>query len=130
MLEDLLDHRRVFDTGKALDGAAAFTAGIDVDVEHPFEALRLGHGCTPFQGSWRFICCLGLLANFTPPRRCYQGAVLAVRRKYPVKPGQVDAWFGHQGGQSCDEIQRLEFDMLGPVTVRRLEPTANATPPR
>lgn len=39
--EDLLDHHRIFDAGDDLDDAAAFTAGLDVDVEHPLGSLRL-----------------------------------------------------------------------------------------
>jgi hypothetical protein len=33
MIEDLLDHRRIFDAGDDLDSAAAFPAGLDVNVE-------------------------------------------------------------------------------------------------
>ena len=32
MSEDLFDHYRVFDGGNDLGGAAAFTAGLDVDI--------------------------------------------------------------------------------------------------
>ncbi len=39
--EDFLDHRRILDAGNDPDGATAGSAGLDVDVEHPFQALRL-----------------------------------------------------------------------------------------
>jgi len=34
MIQDSLDHRRVFDASDGLDGAAAAVAGFDVDPEH------------------------------------------------------------------------------------------------
>ena len=41
VVEDLLDDQRIFDAGDDLDGAAAALAGLDVDVEHTLQALRL-----------------------------------------------------------------------------------------
>ena len=38
---DLLNHHRVFDAGDDLDAAAAALAALDVDVEHPLQALSL-----------------------------------------------------------------------------------------
>ena len=46
---------------------------------------------------------------------------LAVRCKYTVKARQVDTGFGYQRGQLRNEVQRLEEDMCGAVSVRRLE---------
>ena len=43
MAEDLDDHRRVFDRGDDLQGAAAVRAVFDVDVEDPFEQPGLAH---------------------------------------------------------------------------------------
>ena len=37
--EYFLDDHRVFDAGDHFDGATAFTARFDVDIEHPFESL-------------------------------------------------------------------------------------------
>ena len=37
--EYLLDHHRVFNTSDYLDGATAFAAGFNVDMEHPFQSL-------------------------------------------------------------------------------------------
>ena len=39
MIQDSLDHRRVFDASDGLDGAAAAVAGFDVDVD-PLEVRR------------------------------------------------------------------------------------------
>jgi hypothetical protein len=41
--EDLLDYDRVFDTGNDPHCPATGRAGLDVDTEHPFQALRPGH---------------------------------------------------------------------------------------
>jgi hypothetical protein len=62
--EDLLDHYRIFNTGNHLHGAAADTAGLDVDFEYTFEALCPSHG---------------LVALF----RCF---VTGVRRLMPTCP--------------------------------------------
>ena len=48
-------------------------------------------------------------------------AVRAVGGEHAVEAGEIDARFGHQRGQSCDEIQRLEEHMRGAVRVGRLQ---------
>jgi len=40
MLEDLLDHRRVFDTGNDLHPPTTVPAGLDVDPEYALQTLR------------------------------------------------------------------------------------------
>jgi len=40
MGKNLLDHHWIFDTGDDPDCAAAAPAGLDVDAEDPFQALR------------------------------------------------------------------------------------------
>ena len=37
----LRDDHRIFNAGNHLGGATAFTAGLDVDIEHPLEAVCL-----------------------------------------------------------------------------------------
>ena len=37
--EDLVNHGPILDADDDFDGTAALTAGFDVDVKHPFEAL-------------------------------------------------------------------------------------------
>ncbi len=39
MIQDLLDHRRVFNSGDDLHRATTEIAGLDVDLEHAFQAL-------------------------------------------------------------------------------------------
>ena len=43
MAEDLVDHRRIFDGGDDLQGAAAVGAVFHVDVEDPFEQPGPAH---------------------------------------------------------------------------------------
>jgi hypothetical protein len=43
VIQDPIDHRRVFDAGDHLNGAAAVRAGFDVYLENPLEALRPAH---------------------------------------------------------------------------------------
>lgn len=71
VIEDLLEclpRERSECFGYKLEGAAAFTTRLDVNVEYPLEALRRGHS----------------------------REVFAVRRKHLVKAGQVYPGLGHQ----------------------------------
>ena len=43
MIEDFLDHARIFDARDDLDRATTVLAGQDVDLEHPLQPLRPGH---------------------------------------------------------------------------------------
>jgi len=78
MSEDLFDHYRVFDAGNDLGGAAAFTAGLDVDIEYTLQSLRSGHRCPALSGRliMFFIGHSGFVA-LTSPRGRYQCTVLA-----------------------------------------------------
>jgi hypothetical protein len=40
VIEDLLDHRRVFDAGNHLYRPEAFATGLNVDIENTLEALQ------------------------------------------------------------------------------------------
>ena len=62
VIEDFLDHHRVFDAGNDLNGAAAFTAGFNVDVEEALAALCPGHRCPTFDGRLRLIGCIDFVA--------------------------------------------------------------------
>ena len=50
VIEDLLDHRRVFDAGNHLHRAGAFATGLNVDIKYTLEALRPGHRRSSFCG--------------------------------------------------------------------------------
>ena len=68
MIEDALDHHRVFNAGNHPHCAAAVLAGIDVDAKYPLQAPCLGSRCMPLSR-----------------------ALLALRTRSPAAPGR-----GHQ----------------------------------
>ena len=41
--------------------------------------------------------------------------MLTIWSEHAVKTGQVDSWFGHQGRQPGNEIQRFEDHMSSPI---------------
>ncbi len=84
----------------------------------PFQALRPDHRSTAF-GGCRLLSIPGrsTLTARAPLSQCHPRAVLAVRCKHPVEAGEVDPRFGYQGHQSGDEIERLEDDVRGAVTI-------------
>lgn len=53
----------------------------------------------------------------------------AVGGEYAVEAGQIHTRFGHQGGQADDEVERLEDDVGGAVTIRSLELIAHISLP-
>jgi hypothetical protein len=53
------------------------------------------------------IRCLGLVA-LAPPGRRHPRTVLTVRCEHTMEACQIYSRPRHQGGQSCDEVQRLE----------------------
>ena len=113
----LLNNYRIFDTSDDLNGTAAFTC-LDIDVEDALEALCPGHGRAPF-GRPRVLQCIRQFAliALAPLRPCDQRTMRTVRRKHPVETGEIDARFRHQRRQFCNEVQRLEDDMRGAVTI-------------
>ena len=58
VLENPFNDRRRLDAGDDTQAAAALAAGLDVDGEHPLEALRPGHRPLPIGGR-----CLGTLSG-------------------------------------------------------------------
>jgi hypothetical protein len=120
VIEYLLNHHRVFDAGNDLHGPAAGRTGLNVDAKDAFQALRPGHGGPALSRRWWFIGYPGLVA-LAPFGRGDQGAMFTVRRKHAVESCQVHSGLGHQGGEPGHEIQRLEDDVRGAITVRCLE---------
>jgi hypothetical protein len=100
---------------------------LDADPEDPFQALRLRlieARRSPDAGS----SLLALAARRTPLPRLAgvtRARCLARRRKQPVKTGQVDPRFGHQGRQPGDEIEGFKDDVRRAVSVRRLQSVAD-----
>ena len=51
--------------------------------------------------------------------------MLAVRREHPMKASQMNSWFGYQGDQSGDKMQRFEQHVGGAIIVRCFELVAH-----
>jgi hypothetical protein len=62
VIQDLPDHHRILDAGDDPDGPTAGLAGLNVDIEHPLQALRPGQGGASFGRRWRIIRSAGLVA--------------------------------------------------------------------
>ncbi len=114
--KNLIDYHRVLDAGDHFDGAAAFTARLNIDIENPLQSLCPGHGCATFGRRlvFRLVWRLGLVA-FSPLRGRHLHTMLAVGCKhavtnssgmdlddrrspagwgtgmFPIKPGEVDS---------------------------------------
>ena len=103
--EYLVNDYWIFDAGDHFDGAAAFTACLNVDIENALQSLSPGHGRATF--ARRVLVCLiarfGLVA-LTPFGGRYQGTMLAVGGKHTVKAGEVDFGLGHQRRQPGDKV--------------------------
>ena len=57
--------------------------------------------------------------------RCRPRTMRAVGGENPVKSTQVDPGLRHQGDKPRDEVQRLEYDMRGAISIRRFELVAH-----
>jgi hypothetical protein len=126
--QDLLDDHRVFDAGNDPGCSSTDPARLNVNIEHPLQPLRPGHGRMTL--NWRLLLlairCFGLVA-FSPFCRCHNRPVFAVRGEYTVKARQVDSGPGHKSCQFGDEIHRLKDDVGGPIPIRRLQLIADLT---
>ena len=122
--EYLLDDHWVLNAGNHFDGAAAFRARFDVDIENPLQSLGPSHRGTAFGG--RSVLCLIRhfdLVAFAPLCGRHLRTMRAVRCKHTVtnssgmnldsfswpakragirddtsKAGEVNPRFGHQDG--------------------------------
>ena len=95
MIENFLDHRRIFDARDHLDRTTTLAAGLDIDLKHALQPLRPCHrDVARGHGLIGGLC----LASATSGR----GDLLTqsmIRREHPVIARGVDARGGHQGGQ-------------------------------
>ncbi len=90
MPQYLPDHQRVFYGSENFHLAATVFTNLNVDLEHPLEALCPAHRNVAF--AWRGF----LLMRSTSSGRCGLGAAMAVGGKYAVVSGQVYPGLGHQ----------------------------------
>ena len=81
--------------------------------------MALG-GCVDF--------CVGVrLDAFPASRWCDEPSPAMVRCQDAMVAGEVDSWFGYQGGQPGDEIHRFEDDVSRTITIRGFQFIANPT---
>ena len=130
MVEDLLNHHRVFNAGDDFHHTASVATCFNIDIKDALESLRPGHGraARGLGLILRFVSAIGFVALASLGWR-YQSAVLAVRGKHAVETGEVDARFGHQRCQPGDEVQRLKDHVRRAVPVRCLELVTNVAIP-
>lgn len=92
VFKDQLDHLRIFDADNHFDVTAAVFAELDINIEHSFEALHLGHGLMPLCRAIMLVSIgrlqIRLLAAFVG---CDLGAVLAVGREDTMEPCEVNS---------------------------------------
>ena len=105
MFEDVTDDGGVFDTGDDLYGATAVLADFDVDLEDALEALCPSHRPMAFGRG------LGWIAASPAPRGGDLLSQSVVGGEHAVVAGEVDPRRGDEGGESCDEVQWLEYDI-------------------
>ena len=121
VLENLFDDSRVFNTGNHFNGTATMLTGFNVDIEYSLQPLRPSHGsvslyrrpCFTFRGSFTTGCWRNLFSQST------------IGREYAMEPGQVYSRPGHQSRKPCHEIQWLQYNVRGPVSIRCFECVAN-----
>ena len=87
MRQNPLDDSRIFNASDDLDVTAAAVAGLDVDVEDSFKALRPSHGCPAFSGCGVFgrIRRAGFVALAALGRR-HLCTMRAIRGENAVEP--------------------------------------------
>ena len=125
VLENPLNDRRRLDAGDDAQSTAALPAGLDIDREHPLEALRPRHPRMPIDGRW-----LATLGNSACPGHD-PGPLGARRREHAMVPSQVGAGCWYQRSESRNKVLRLENHVRGAIAIRRLECIAHvATPGR
>lgn len=98
----------------SVEKLAGAVASAQVDLEHPLQALRPGHGGTALARGWH-LGCTGTTALVAPAPlgRGDLGAVFTVRGKHAVVAREVDARWGDERRQTGDEIQRAGAEIGG-----------------
>ena len=89
-----------------------------------FVGAKTGHGLVSLFWSFVFVFLSGTtLTAFSGRHFDTVFAVGAVRRsgEHAVKTCEIHSRFGNQSRQLGDEIQRLKYDMRGPIVVGRFE---------
>src|SRR5690606_7316079 len=106
MGEDVGDELGVLDAGEDLEWTAAAPTGVDVDGEHAFEALHPGHRDVLGRGG-RVVRGLRWSAAAAAGGGDV-GAQAACGGEHAVESREVDARRRDEGGESSEEVERLE----------------------
>ncbi len=93
--------------------------GFDVDAKGALQALHPAHDVV-LRGA--------RLRAAAAPCRSDRRAQVAVRGEKTMKAREVYARQGHEGGQACHEVERLEEHVRGAVTIGRFQRVTNALP--
>ena len=121
MIEDLSDHRWIFDARDDLDRTPTMLAGQDVDLEYTLQPLGPRH--RDVVRGFGFVAGLGL-ASAAPGRR-HLFPQSMIWREHPVIAREVDARRRHQGGQAGHKVERLEYHVSRAIPVGRFQTVAN-----
>jgi hypothetical protein len=121
IIEDCIDHHRIFDARNHVDRTTRVLAGQDVDLEHALLSSGPGHrdvarGCGLVGGLCLTTATFGRRHLFTQPM---------VRREHPLIAREVDARHRHRCCQSGHEVQWLEYHVRRAITVGRFETVSN-----
>jgi hypothetical protein len=104
MRQNSLNHRRIFNAGNDLNLPGAPLAGLDVNIEHPFEPLHPGHRHMALR---RHLVLPALPGGLTPlappapPRRRDTHTKLAIWCEHPMKE------MGHKRGKLPQLLAKL-----------------------
>ena len=91
MIEDLLDHRRVFNAGNHLHRVGALATGLNVDIKYTLEALSQVIDARRSAGDGRSSTTLALLPL---PRfwGCHQRSVLVAVKVVLLSERRAERW--------------------------------------
>ena len=125
MLQYLPDDCGVFDTSNHLRATTAGPAGLNVNVEHPFQSLSPCHRDMAFCGRFLIRICCNFPGTPASPGWRHPHPVFAVRRKDTMESCQVHSGPGYQSGQFGDKVHRFEDDVSRAITIRGFQFIAN-----
>jgi hypothetical protein len=120
MSQNSIDDILVLNTRDDPDRSSATATDFDVDVEDALEPLCPGHCHMSLRrrADFRFG---NRLDAFSTPGWGDQPAATMVRSEKAMVASEVDAWFGGQRCQACDEIHGIECHLCRSIPVRCLQ---------
>ena len=125
MFKNPLDDCGLLNAGDHPQLPAALSAGLDINGEHPLEALCPRH--RPLAASDRCLTALGGSDGVCPGHNLCP--VRARRCEHAMVPGQVRAGFWHQRGEAGNKVFGLKDHVRGAVAIRCLQRIAYVPAP-